>query len=71
MILERIQQVLEKLVRKFNIKETYIDKYDLWLVISAAAAFLVLSTANRLKYCIPEKLVFGCDMILPIKHKVD
>ena len=71
MILERIQQVLEKLVRTFNIKETYIDEYDLWLVISAAAAFLVLSTANRLKYCSPEKIVLGCDMILPIKHKVD
>ena len=27
--------------------------------------------ANRLKGYIPVQLVFGCDMILPIKHKVD
>ena len=38
-ILERIHQVIENLVRSFNITQTYVDKEDPWLGILADAAF--------------------------------
>ena len=40
-ILEWIHQVLGNLVHTFNIKETYAEKDDPWLVILAAAAFAI------------------------------
>ena len=39
--------------------------------ILSGTAFAILSTTNGLKGYSPGQLVFGCDMILPIKHKVD
>ena len=39
--------------------------------ILSAAAFRIFSMTNRLKGYSPGKLVFGRDMILRIKHKVD
>ena len=48
--LERIHQVLENLVRTFNIStQTYIDEDDPWTGILAAAAFTIRSTTNRKK----------------------
>ena len=38
MILEHIHQVIENLMRNFNITKTYIDEEDPWLGILAAAA---------------------------------
>ena len=75
-ILEQIHQVLGNLLRNFNIKETYIketyvDEDDPWSVILASSAFTICSTTNRLKIYTPVQLVFGRDMILPIKHNVD
>ena len=37
MVLERIHQVLGNLMRNFNIYKTYVEKYDPWTVILAAA----------------------------------
>ena len=71
MILERIHQVLGNQVRTYNIKETYVDKYDPWTGILSAAAFKLWATTNRLKGYSTGQLVFDRDMILPIKHKVD
>ena len=70
-ILERIHQVLGNLVQNFNISETYVEKYDTWWGILAVAAFEIFSTTNRLRCYSLGQLVFGCDMILPIKHKSD
>ena len=58
-------------MQTFNIKETYVDKDDPWSGILAAAAFTIRQTTNRLKVYRPRQLVFGCDMILLIKHEVD
>ena len=55
----------------FNIKETYVYKDDPWESILAAAAFVIFLTTNGLKGYIPGQLVFDCDIILPIKHKMD
>ena len=69
-ILERIHSVLGKSVWRYNIKYTYLYNYDPWLGILAAAEFIIHSTANRLKGYTPGQLIFGCDMILQIKHEV-
>ena len=70
-ILERINHVLGNLVQTFNIIETYVDKYDPLSVILASEGFVIISTTNMLKGFSPVQLVFGFEMILPIKHKVD
>ena len=66
-ILECIHQVLENLVQKFNIQQTYVDKYDPWTGILDAAAFVICSTTSRQKCYSPGQLLFGRDMILLIK----
>ena len=71
-ILERIQRVLGNIVRTLNIyKQTYFDKNDPWMGILAAAAFVIHSTTNRQKGYSLYQFIFGRDMILPIKHRVD
>ena len=54
-----------------NIKYTYFDEDDLWSGILAAAALEVRSKSNKLKVYSLGRLVFGRDIILLIKHKVD
>ena len=58
-------------MRTYNIIETYVEKYDPWSGISAAEDFSICSTANMLKGFSTGKFLFGHNMILPIKHKVD
>ena len=59
-------------MQNFNIStQTYVDKNDPWLGILATAEFSIISTTNRQKLYSPGKLIFGRDMILPIKHMVD
>ena len=71
-VLERIQQVLENLLRTFNIStQTYVNKYEPWTGILDAAAFAINSTTNRQKCYIIGQLIFGRDMITSIKNKVD
>ena len=70
-VLKQIHQVLGNLVQTFNISQTYIDKNDPWTVILDAAAFAIFSTTNSQKGYSPGKLIFGRDMILLIKHRVD
>ena len=70
-VLERIQQVIGNLVQTYNISHTYVDKEEPWSGILAAAALKTNSTTNRKKYYSPFYLIFGHEMILPIKHTVD
>ena len=71
-VLERIHKFLGNLVQNFNIStQTYVDKNDPCTGILAAAAFGIFSTTNRKKCYSPGKWIFGCDMILLIKHTVD
>ena len=70
-LLEWINQVILNLVQTCNINQNYVDEDDPWYGILAAAEFVIISTTNRLKGYIPGKLVFGRDMILLIKHKVN
>ena len=59
------------LVQTYNIKEIYAENYDLWPGILAVAGLTIFSTSNRLKVYSPSQILFGRDMILPIKHTVD
>ena len=70
-ILEQIHQVLGNLVRTRNITQNYVDENDPSLGILATAAFAIITTTNRLKCYSLVQLIFGCNMILPIKHRVD
>ena len=70
-ILERIHQVLGNLVRTFNLQQTYVYKNDPWEGILAAAAFVIFSTTSMKKGYSPGQLIFGHDMIILIKHRVD
>ena len=58
-------------MRTCNITITYFDKDNPWSGILDAAAFAIRSTKSTLKGNSTCQLVFGHDMILPIKHKVD
>ena len=55
----------------YIIKDTYYDKDELKSGILAATAFAIISTENSLKVYSQGQLLFGRDMILRIKHKVD
>ena len=71
-VLECIHQVIGNLVHIFNISiQTYVGENDPWMGILAAAAFVIFSITNRPKFYSPGQLIFGHDMILPIKHTVD
>ena len=71
-VLERIHQVLGNLVRTFNIStQTYVDEYDPWTGILAAAEFSICLTTNRQKCYSLGQWIFGHDMILLIKYRVD
>ena len=61
---------LGNLVWTCNITQSYVDKYDPWWGILAAAAFLVCSKTNSIKGYILGKLIFIRDIILPIKPMV-
>ena len=65
-VLERIYQVKENLVRTNNSNKAYVDENNLLLVIFTEASFTVRSTANRVKYYSPRQLRFGCNINLLI-----
>ena len=70
-ILERIHQVLGNLVQTFNTRKPTFDKNDPWTGILSAAVFAICSTTNRKNGYSPVQLIFGHDMILLIKNRVD
>ena len=71
-VLERIHQVLGNLVRTFNIStQTYVDEDYLWTGILAAAEFEITWTNNSQKGYSPGQFIFGRDLIIPMKHRVD
>ena len=71
-VLEKIHQVIGNLVRNFDIyTQTYVEKHYPGTGILVVSAFVIISTTNRQKVYSPGKLIFGRDMILPIKHRVD
>ena len=67
-IIEKIHQVLGNLIRTYNLQETYVNDADPWMIILTAESVAVRSMYHSVKVKIPGQLVFGREMILPIKH---
>ena len=57
-------QVIMNLVSRFELKNNYLDEYDLWAGIIAATDFTVWSTYQNSLQTIPGKLMPILDMIL-------
>ena len=71
-VLELVHQVLVKLVRTFNISQTYVDKNDPCVDshFSCSSVCNLLNNQQAKDFSLGQ-LVFGRDMILPIKNRVD
>ena len=63
-ILERIHQVIENLVCKFDLKNIYLDEDEPWSGILEATSFAVYSTYRTKLQATPGQLVFGHNMVL-------
>ncbi len=70
-IIERVHQVLNDSLRTFELEKQELDESDPWNPFLSAAAYAIRSTYHTTLQASPGQLVFGRDMILPIKFKAD
>jgi len=70
-IIERVHQVLANVIRSFELDERELDESDPWDEFLSAAAFAVRSTHHTTMDASPAQLVFGRDMLLPVKFVAD
>jgi transposase InsO family protein len=70
-IIERVHLVLADALRTFELQNRELNPKDPWSSFLAAAAFAIRSTFHTTLQATPAQLVFGRDMLLPIKFKAD
>lgn len=70
-IIERVHQVLGDMLRTFELEERELDEDDPWGEFLSAAGFAIRSTYHTTLESTPSQLVFGRDIILPIKFEAD
>jgi hypothetical protein len=70
-IIERVHLVLADALRTFELQEREMDENDPWSSFLASAAFAIRSTYHTTLKATPGQLVFGRDMLLPIKFKAN
>jgi transposase InsO family protein len=70
-IIERVHQVITDMLRTFELEEQDLDEKDPWTPFLQAACFAIRSTYHTTLGATPAQLVFGRDMILPVKFKAD
>ena len=70
-IIERVHQVLNDALRTFELEERELDGKDPWTPFLQAACFAIRSTFHTTLGATPAQLVYGRDMILPVKFKAD
>jgi transposase InsO family protein len=70
-IIERVHQVITDALRTFELEERNLDEKDPWTPFLQAACFAIRSTYHTTLGATPAQLVFGRDMILPIKFQAD
>jgi hypothetical protein len=70
-VIERIHQVLEDALRTFELEEQDLKGKDPFGPYLAAAAFAIRSTYHTTLGATPAQLVFGRDMILPMRFKAN
>jgi hypothetical protein len=70
-IIERVHLVLADALRTFELQERELNENDPWSTFLASAAFAIRSTYHMTLQAMPGQLVFGRDMLLPIKFKAN
>ena len=70
-IVECIHQVIANIVQTFELKNNYLDIEDPWKGVLSATAFAMRSMYHTTLKKTPGQLVFGQDMVFPIKHVVN
>jgi transposase InsO family protein len=70
-IIERVHLVLADALRTFELQEREMDANDPRASFLASAAFAIRSTYHTTLGASPVQLVFGRDMLLPIKFKAN
>ena len=70
-IVERVHQVLGNVLRAFELEERDLDDSNPWDEFLTAAAYAIRSTHHTTLQASPAQLVFGRDMLLPVKFVAD
>ena len=70
-IIERIHQVINDMLRTFELEEQQLDPQEPWSRILSAVAFAVHSTYHTTLEATPAQLIFGRDMLLPVQFQAD
>ena len=70
-IVERVHQVLNDSLRTFELENRELNETDPWSPFLTAVAYAIRSTYHTTLQATPGQLVFGRDMILPLKFKAD
>jgi hypothetical protein len=58
------------MLRIFELEEQLLDEQNPWSRFLSAAAFSIRSTYHTTLEATPGQLVFGRDMVLPVKSKL-
>lgn len=70
-IIERVHQVLGDMLRTFELEKQELNENDPWSEFLSAAAYAIRSTYHTTLEATPAQLVFGRDMLLPVKIEAD
>jgi transposase InsO family protein len=70
-MIERVHQVVEDALRTFELEEVDLDENNPWEPFLVAAAFAIRSTFHTTLGATPAQLVYGRDMILPVRFQAD
>jgi transposase InsO family protein len=65
-IVERVHQVLNDILRTFELEKRHLNKRDPWSEFMAAVGFAIRSTYHTVLQATPGQLIFQRDMLLPI-----
>ena len=70
-IIERVHQVLNDMLRTFELENQQLDSREPWTRFLSASAFAIRSTFHTTLGATPGQLVYSRDMLLPIKFNYD
>ena len=70
-IIERVHQTLQNSMRALEIGEQELEEHDPWSKILSAISYATRSTYHTGYSATPGQLVYGRDMVLPIKFEAD
>ena len=68
---QRVHLTLADMLRTFELEEKELDENDPWSTFLSATVFAIKSTYHTVLDATPGQIVFGRDMVLPIRFKAD